>query len=221
MLSKLELLSKRINTVIQEAQGDKEVLNKVLEILGSDLNGTAILVNDEYDAKLNAELKGISILKTNIKLDNIKFREYNSLVLPINVQYVRIGTVLVYKKNHNFSAEDIFLLEVVSGTLTLLAKHIRKEEERQTEIAKRAISILSFSELEAVFCIFDEIQNGEGLLVASKVADSAGITRSVIGNGIKKLESSDVIETRSLGMKGTFIKITNPKIVEEIDKMRG
>ena len=59
----------------------------------------------------------------------------------------------------------------------------------------------------------------EGLLVASKVADRSGITRSVIVNALRKLESAGVIESRSLGMKGTYIKIVNSKFREELAKV--
>jgi transcriptional pleiotropic repressor len=83
-----------------------------------------------------------------------------------------------------------------------------------------AVNSLSFSELEAVEHIFEELDGQEGLLVASKVADRAGITRSVIVNALRKLESAGVIETRSLGMKGTYIKILNPQLLQELDKMR-
>ena len=60
----------------------------------------------------------------------------------------------------------------------------------------------------------------EGILVASKIADRVGITRSVIVNAIRKLESAGVIESRSSGMKGTYIRVLNDAIYEEIDKFK-
>ena len=60
----------------------------------------------------------------------------------------------------------------------------------------------------------------EGILVASKIADRSGITRSVIVNALRKLESASVIETRSLGMKGTRIKILNPKLKTELEAIK-
>lgn len=221
MLSKLELISRLVNSTIEETQSNKDILEKIMQVLSNALNSTVLFVSNDYgDMKLNMELKGISTFKANIKLDNIRLKDYNCLVLPINTLSIRMGTVLIYNKNHHFTEEEILLVEMVNGILTLLLKQISKDEERETEIAKRAISMLSYSELEALFYIFDEIDSQEGLLIASKIADNAGITRSVVGNGIKKLESSGVIETRSLGMKGTFIKITSDKIVDEINKMR-
>ena len=60
----------------------------------------------------------------------------------------------------------------------------------------------------------------EGLLVASKIADKVGITRSVIVNALRKFESAGVIESRSLGMKGTHIRILNDKLLDELAKVR-
>ena len=82
-----------------------------------------------------------------------------------------------------------------------------------------ALGTLSYSEVEAVQQIFKELEGTEGLLVASKIADRSGITRSVIVNALRKLESAGVIESRSLGMKGTFIRILNDKFSEEVDKL--
>ena len=53
-------------------------------------------------------------------------------------------------------------------------------------------------------------------VIASKVADRVGVTRSVIVNALRKLESAGIIESRSLGMKGTFIKVLSPLFVEEL-----
>ena len=59
------------------------------------------------------------------------------------------------------------------------------EETRKVQIVKSAISTLSFSELEAITHIFDELDGNEGILVASKIADRVGITRSVIVNALR------------------------------------
>ncbi len=60
----------------------------------------------------------------------------------------------------------------------------------------------------------------EGILVASKIADKAGITRSVIVNALRKFESAGVIESRSSGMKGTYIKVLNDAVYKELDDMK-
>ena len=94
------------------------------------------------------------------------------------------------------------------------------EESRKVAVVKSAISTLSFSEMEAIVHIFDELNGMEGILVASKIADRVGITRSVIVNALRKFESAGVIESRSSGMKGTYIKVLNDVVFDEIDKLR-
>ena len=94
------------------------------------------------------------------------------------------------------------------------------EEVRKVQIVKSAISTLSFSELEAITHIFDELEGTEGILVASKIADRVGITRSVIVNALRKFESAGVIESRSSGMKGTYIKVLNDVVFEELKEVK-
>ena len=93
------------------------------------------------------------------------------------------------------------------------------EEARKKAVVQMAIGTLSYSEIEAVQKIFEELNGNEGLLVASKIADRSGITRSVIVNALRKLESAGVIESRSLGMKGTHIKVLNSRFHEELAKL--
>ena len=56
----------------------------------------------------------------------------------------------------------------------------------------------------------------EGVVVASRIADSVGLTRSVIVNALRKLESAGVIASRSLGMKGTFVKVLNRDLLPAV-----
>ena len=91
---------------------------------------------------------------------------------------------------------------------------------RQRSVVSIAFDTLSFSELEAVEHIFEELGGSEGLLVASKVADKVGITRSVIVNALRKLESAGLIEVRSLGMKGTYIRVLNDYVMVKLDRMK-
>lgn len=94
------------------------------------------------------------------------------------------------------------------------------EEVRKRAVVKSALSTLSQSELEAIIHIFDELGGMEGILVASKIADRIGITRSVIVNALRKFESAGVIESRSSGMKGTYIKVVNDLVYEELDRVK-
>ncbi len=108
-----------------------------------------------------------------------------------------------------------------------MAMEILREKAEQIEVEARskavvqiAVASVSFSELEAVEHIFEQLEGMEGLLVASKIADRVGITRSVIVNALRKLESAGVIETRSLGMKGTYIRVLNDQLLAGIQSVK-
>lgn len=144
-------------------------------------------------------------------------------IVPIVGGGERLGTLILSRLNDSFKDDDLVLAEygaTVVGMEILREKAEEIEEEaRNKAIVQMAISSLSYSELEAIDHIFQELEGKEGLLVASKIADRVGITRSVIVNALRKLESAGVIESRSLGMKGTYIKVLNDKFLVELKKL--
>ena len=89
-------------------------------------------------------------------------------------------------------------------------------EQRDRKLAQGAFESLSYSEVEAIQEILKNITNNESVVIASKIADSLGITRSVIVNALRKFESAGIIESRSLGMKGTFIRVKNKHALDLI-----
>jgi transcriptional pleiotropic repressor len=144
-------------------------------------------------------------------------------IVPVNGGGERLGSLLL-ARGSDFTDEDLVLAEqsaTVVG-MEILRSHAGEleEEARKKAAVQIALGTLSYSEMEAVQHIFDELNGSEGLLVASKIADRVGITRSVIVNALRKFESAGVIESRSLGMKGTHIKILNDRLVEELRKLR-
>ncbi|CAH0119802.1 MULTISPECIES: GTP-sensing pleiotropic transcriptional regulator CodY [unclassified Paenibacillus] len=143
-------------------------------------------------------------------------------VVPIIGGGERIGTLVLSRGEKPF-ADDDFILAEYGSTIVAMEILRMRAEEKETEIRSKtavlvAVNSLSFSELEAVEQIFEEMGGNEGLLVASKIADKAGITRSVVVNALRKLESAGVVETRSLGMKGTYIKILNEQLPQRFKK---
>jgi transcriptional pleiotropic repressor len=146
-------------------------------------------------------------------------------IVPIVGGAKRLGTLLLARFNEEFGPEDLILAEygaTVVGMEILRSKAEKIEEEaRNKAIVQLAIGTLSYSEMEAVEQIFAELNCDEGLLVASKIADQLGITRSVIVNALRKFESAGVIESRSLGMKGTYIKVKNPYLLDQLARRKG
>ncbi|MHB1610777.1 MAG: GTP-sensing pleiotropic transcriptional regulator CodY [Sulfobacillus sp.] len=145
-------------------------------------------------------------------------------IVPVNGGGDRLGTLVISRFGREFDDQDLILAEY--GATVVAMEILRsKSDELEMEARKKAavkvaIDTLSYSELEAVQHIFEELGGEEGLLVASKIADRVGITRSVIVNALRKFESAGVIESRSLGMKGTHIRVLNDRLIAELKKLQ-
>lgn len=143
-------------------------------------------------------------------------------IVPIYSGGMRLGTLIIWKNEEPFNNDDLILAEISSTVvgLQLLNHQTENLEEaiRQQTAVTMAVSALSYSELKAVAAILAELNGHEGRLTASSVADRIGITRSVIVNALRKLESAGVIESRSLGMKGTYIRVLNEGLFAEVEQ---
>lgn len=186
-------------------------------------------VGKHIDAMLNERLLSILSTKENVNLQTLGFSEnevkgYQAIITPIDIAGERLGTLFIYKKDAMYEIDDIILSEY--GTTVVGLEMLRSvneesaEETRKEHIVQSAISTLSYSELEAIIHIFEELDGTEGILVASKIADRVGITRSVIVNALRKFESAGVIESRSSGMKGTYIKVVNDYVFTELENIK-
>lgn len=196
-------------TITDPETGNEQFPNEYNEALLKVVNTTANLQGQE----------ALEIFKYD-------YDTYDKLhtVIPITAGGHRWGTLILTRYKPEFNDEDLVLGEY-GATVVGLEMQRRKaiemeEEERRKTVVQMAIGTLSYSEVEAVQQIFKELNGNEGLLVASKIADRSGITRSVIVNALRKLESAGVIESRSLGMKGTHIKVLNSKFHEELAKLK-
>lgn len=185
-------------------------------------------VGEYTDKMLNERLLGVLSTKENVNLATLGFesatiQKAKALITPIDIAGERLGSLFMYRDDQEYDIDDIILGEygttVVGLEMMRSVNEENAEESRKVAIVKSAISTLSFSELEAITHIFDELDGNEGILVASKIADRVGITRSVIVNALRKFESAGVIESRSSGMKGTYIKVLNDVVFSELKKL--
>ena len=203
---------------ISNAPGVEEITELIDDVVGGHI-----------DAMLNERLLSVLSTKENVNLETLGFeeqtaRKYEALVSPIEIAGERLGTLFIYKENETYDIDDIILCEYGSTVVGLeMMRSVNEEsaeESRKIQIVKSAINTLSFSELEAITHIFEELDGNEGILVASKIADRVGITRSVIVNALRKFESAGVIESRSSGMKGTYIKVLNDVVFDELKQLK-
>lgn len=199
-------------------QGGQEIIH---ELIKNDVGGF-------IDPMLNERLLSVLSTKENVNLATLGFENPNvcafaAIVAPIEIAGERLGTLFIYRNGAEYGIDDIILCEYGSTVVGLeMLRSVSEEsaeEDRKLAVVQSAISTLSYSEIQAILHIFDELGGLEGVLVASKIADRAGITRSVIVNALRKFESAGIIESRSSGMKGTYIKIKNDLIFDEVKRL--
>ena len=242
--------TRKLNKVLQDAGPDGVMFSDLTNILSQILNcnvfvaskkgriiGKAICNKDSilpliesnanefrFSDEFNQELLSYDETHININIDKNKNDYVRIAVVPVISGLGRLGTLIFEFHGRDMTTEEIILAEY-SATIVGLEIMRSKTEEYEEQARKKAdvqmaVSTLSYSELEAIEHIFAELNGMEGLLIASKIADRVGITRSVIVNALRKLESAGVIESRSLGMKGTHIKILNEELLTELNKPR-
>jgi transcriptional pleiotropic repressor len=193
----------RMKAMLENRQFPEEYMNALLDIYQTTAN---LDVNSKYTA-FPVEDKNL-------------FKSGLTTIVPILGRGERLGSLIISRLGDRFDGEDLLLAEyggTVVGMEILRGKSEEREEAaRSRAVVQLSIKSLSYTELEAILGIFEELDGTEGLLVASKLADRMGITRSVIVNALRKLESAGVVNSRSLGMKGTYIKVLNSAFIEEL-----
>ncbi|MFD1204142.1 MULTISPECIES: GTP-sensing pleiotropic transcriptional regulator CodY [Sporosarcina] len=202
-----QIENERMKKMFEDRKFPEEYTNKLFEVNETSSN---LDVNSDYTVFPEEELE--------------LFKDGLTTIVPIIGGGERLGTLVLARLKQEFTEDDLILAEygaTVVGMEILREKAEEIEmEARSKAVVQMAINSLSYSEHEAIEHIFKELDGNEGLLVASKIADRVGITRSVIVNALRKLESAGVIESRSLGMKGTYIKVLNSKFLEELEKQK-
>ena len=173
-----------------------------------------------YDTEANLDVDhDLSIFPVETKSE---FPDGLTTIAPIHVSGIRLGSLIIWRNDKQFADDDLILVEIASTVVGIQMLNYQREEDekniRRRTAVNMAVNTLSYSELRAVSAILSELKGNEGQLTASIIADRIGITRSVIVNALRKLESAGIIESRSLGMKGTYLKVLIPDIFEEIKK---
>ena len=229
-----EILSEILDANVYIASMKGRVLGYELATgFDCDIIQSEIVEERRFPKTYNDELLKYKETSENVKeitdcvFDQVSQCDYPdkiTTVIPINSGGDRLGTLVLARFGREFTEEDLVLGEysaTIVGMEILRSKSEEIEiEARKKSVVQMAIGTLSYSELEAMEHIFNELDGDEGLLVASKIADRVGITRSVIVNALRKFESAGVIESGSLGMKGTHIRILNDKLMDELMKAR-
>ena len=225
-----QMLGEMLEANVHVLSRNGKVLASVSEAGGdspfSEEEGRIMLPKEQNDSMMK-----LSDAMVNVTLEEVKQlygEEYDNaakyhLIEPVFNCGNRIATMLVARPDVMFTEEDVVICELGATIVGMeVAKGLAEEEKeslRWQTMVHMAIDKLSYSELAAVQILFNKIEDDDSLFVASKIADEFGITRSVIVNALRKLESAGVIETRSLGMKGTRIRILTPYLREQVKEI--
>ena len=220
--------------VLSEATGSNSiVLSRKGKILGtahiSDVvfpeinkivpNGSLI------DSEINERLLSVLSTKENtspltLGLSDEVYKGYRLLIAPIVMKSIRLGTLVLYKNAPEFGIDDIILTEYATTIVGLEMENSLSqemaEENRKIATARATVSLLTDGEVKAASEVFSELSMMDGIVITSKVAENTGIPGTVIINALRKFEKAGLIETKSSGMKGTYIRILNDAIFEEI-----
>ena len=189
-----------------------------------------LLKADETSANLRAK-SGMCAFAENTEC---MYSGKNTTIVPIYGVGERIGTLILAKYDDDFTDDDLLLAEygaTVVG-MEMLRDYTKKNEveTRKRETVRIAVDTLSYSEVTVAYKILSKIDGTEGRLVASKIVGDENskkehgddgrdkITRSVVVNALRKLESAGIIKSTSLGMKGTHIKVFNEYLLDAVKK---
>ena len=202
------LFTSQINQLLQSEKED--YLKAVCELLKMHMQANVSLKNAEEQAITEALLHSRPPQKYK-------------LVLPIVVGNVRLGSLALCRPSGGFNEDEVLCANITLSVCTILLRQKKSEwiasKKRRLDSVRTVINTLSFSELEATTHILKGADSNEIMLVAGHIAKKLKIASSVITGALRKLEGADLIETRSLGMKGTYIRIKDALLTEELAKL--
>lgn len=241
---KIELqLIRQLSILVSVSPSYEDMQKEILGLLGSYVSANSILADRKgkvWVQYLHSDSSSNTTLPMQADGVYLEPRLFSRLIqlgkgelsLQDNFQVLIIETeinsgdiLLLYREGSSFSEEEWALSELCLPTLTLIQR-LRKDKEqadqkRQLQLIKSAINTLSFTELEVIVRVFEALGGAEGILIAGKIADGLGVTRSIVVSALRKLESARIIETRSLGVKGTYIRVLNLLWMKELNKLKG
>ena len=144
-----------------------------------------------------------------------------AIVVPIIANAERLGTLTALRRRE-FLPEELIIGEAAGVVLAANMAAMKNERYaaaiKDAAAVRAALGTLSYSELAAAVEVFRRLVGDEGIIIAAKVASDSKATRSAIVNALRKLESAGLLESHSMGVKGTYIKIMTPALREELRK---
>ncbi len=207
--------SNEFKGLITEIQDDKLLLSSLCSYLKTKQSIETVIYQSSDTERI--------VLFETTSVDNIEnINKFNELNVEEFIMFDNKYGIVFRTLNSNLEITNEYL-NYLTTTLILIVKNIviNKNNDIESSIkdVKNVLNKLSFTELTVILKIFEENKDDEFTVVASNVAQKYGFTRSSIVNALRKLESAMIIESYSLGVKGTHIKIINNYFRQEINKL--
>ena len=144
------------------------------------------------------------------------FVEGLTTIIPIFAAGKRLGSLIFARVEPPFDSSDLILAEHSGAVLGMEMLHLANlktaEATRSNTAVEIALKSMTYSEEKAIKDIFKNISELETLINASKIAAENDLTRSVIVNALRKMESAGILKSKSLGMKGTHIQVLSNEL---------
>jgi transcriptional pleiotropic repressor len=141
-------------------------------------------------------------------------------VVPIPGAGRRQGSLVLTRAAPGVSGADLVLAEnaATMAGLEIVRRSMgdQREAEHRRIVLRAAVDALSPAEREAVRRLMPALAAGPTVVVTARAARRTGCTRSVLVNALHKLKSAGVIELKSHGMKGTYVRVVNGDIIERL-----
>ncbi|MCR5797226.1 MAG: GTP-sensing pleiotropic transcriptional regulator CodY [Eubacterium sp.] len=223
-----KVLSELLSSNVYVISSSGKVLGVSFRDLDNVISEIPVVKSKRVDSKIASRMKNVLSTKENVNLQLLglsrdEVRGLQAMITPVYVAGNHLGALFLYRKEEEYDIEDIILCEYTTTVIGLeMQRSVMEEkssESRMKQDVDSAVSILSPLEKKAIMNVLAEVDSGESTIVVSQIAKEAGITRTVIINALKKMESAGLLETKSMGVKGTNIKVLNSIIYEEFDIM--
>jgi len=227
-----------LNALLKKSNNNQEFLGSICDTLQNATGSKVVLFGDSgnvilgennlptnlkfqeggnwyADKQLYGNVKKYDSVKSNLK-DLNGLENYSSAFVPMNN-----ASMLLFKEN-DFSDDEMQDVKLCANNADIVCQSQKTSKKEKMQVAKNLLEkeILSLTELSVIEVVFEKINNNEGTVIASKIADELGLARSVTVNALSKLESANVVKTRSLGVKGTRIKVLNEQFFNALKEFR-
>ena len=222
------VLSDILGSEVVLLNADGQILAKSLSEQAETLREFTDTDDGRIDSSLNERLLGILSTKENVNLETLGIEggSNQAMIAPVIISGERLATMVAYRKALPYDIDSIILIEYGAAITGMEIAHEQElEEERaigKAQNIQSALSVMSVSEKEAAWYVLREMKGEDGILIASRLAQKEHLTRSVIVNTLRKMESAGVLASRSSGMKGTYVHFLNPTLLrlmeEELEK---